>query len=181
MSNPLETLSPEQIKALSPECMRVLLSQSENKINDISKMKLFFKQQKQEEWDSGNYNKKEGAEIQRILLKYPKDQFYITYNYNGEYQTNYNLYTFEEMQELLPTGVDIEKVSYSGDDYKDYQNPKCNIRFNDRKIQIVNSPFGYSRDIENGDIQYIAQLTHCHGNINIVHPALMLVAKYFFS
>jgi hypothetical protein len=178
--NILQTLTPEQIKALTPECLQLLCSQND-KLDDIAKMKYYFKQLK---YENGypRYKENEAAELRKLLLKYHKDNFYITYEesfdaWNKLCNLNYELHTEEEIKEKLPTGADLQKLCFSGNDYKSYQGRDIS----QRRIKFIEHPCGYNQEIEKGEIKYISQLTHCHNNINIVHPKLLQAARYFYE
>lgn len=187
----LQSLSPEQIEALKmvlsqnnksediidmKYALKIVLSQN-NKLEDIVNMKYYFKQLKYYNGDA-KYNEKEAEQFRKLLLKYPEEQFYITFEFTtelGDSKKNYNIHLADEMQKLLPTGVNLNEICYSGHEYESYKYFK-----DDRKIKFVDCPHQYKTDIENGEIRYILQLTHCHSNLHIVHPKIIEAAKFFF-
>jgi hypothetical protein len=183
--NLIKQLTPEQIQALTPECLQLLCSQN-TKSDDIAKMKYYFKQLK---YNNGypRYIENEAASLRKLLLKYPHDNFYITYEESFDSwkkicNSNYELHTVEEIKEKLPTGVDIQKLCFSGEDHKRYQNSWfCKDNSTKKEIKFIECPLGYDKEIKDGKIEYIAQLTHCHNNIHIVHPKLLQAARYFYE
>lgn len=183
--NPLQNLSHEQIKALSPECFKILLSYSQNdKSDDIAKMKYYFKQLKYDN-NVAKYVESEAAELRRLLLKYHKENFYLTYEifsvieYGAViiYNINYELHTIDDINEILPTGVDLKKLCFSGQDYKSYDDKK-----REKNRKYIECPIGYGTNKFAQNIIYrIPELLYFHNNLNIVHPKLLEAAKYFFD
>ena len=182
--NPLQNLTPDQIKALTPECLQILLGYSRNdKLEDIAKMKSYFTQLEYNHYDA-YYREEDARELRKLLLKYSKDNFYLTYEeigYGVPYlrSMNYELHTEEEINKIIPTGSDLKKLCFSGCEYKNYGTSNVE-KYKERKIKFVHCPRGY--DSEPTLFSHsIAQLTHYHNNLHIVHPKLIEAAKYFFD
>jgi hypothetical protein len=178
----LKVLSPDQISALTPECLQVLLNNNNNNNefdNDLVEMKYFFShpkmdKDKYENIISCEYDNNGLISIKKLILKNHKINFYLlpslpipnkhlnkTFLVNeifGIYGKNIcdkmygpmTLYTENELKNILPTGVDVDKVCYS-------QTIKpCNF---------LNYKIFY-------DLEY--------NNLKFLHPILLECAKHFY-
>jgi hypothetical protein len=189
--NVLQHLTSQQIQAFTPECLKVLLEQNtrlndivvleqNTRLDDIVLLKYYFTQLKYDgrynNAYTAKYNEHDASKMRQILLKYSSENFYLTcvevynpthsYNYTYHQMYNYKLHTFDEIKTILPTGVDINKVCFSG------------IK---NTLACIKWPEGYDKQVEGSGISYIPQLLHYHDNLHIVHPTLLEMAKYFYN
>ena len=156
----LQALSPEQIKALSPECLQVILN-SDTKSTDIVKLKYYFT------ISNGKCDANLIKSIQDILFTYSTIKFYITYKEKQTFKffnecESFELHTEEDITNILPTGIDIHKICFSKDSkpfYGAVTYPEVN------KTGIFNT----------------IDLVNFHDNLYVVHPHLLAMAKYFYE
>lgn len=171
--DPLISLSPDQLNALSPESLQTILSQEKH--NDIFEMKYIVEH---------NYHKQKKEEhFKKLLLKYKDQKFYLMSNLPAIYKkgrkyslgkgyhtfytykaTSWRLYTEEELQILLPFNVDIKKICYS----------KGGTPF-----ESVCYPSDYTSFAENS--KGLSALSHTYKNIYYVHPQLFELVRRVFS
>lgn len=205
--NALKNLSPEQISALSPECLKMLL-QSNDMDQDIAKLKYCFSSLEYNKYDESKF-----SELRQILLKYPKTNFYLTYDFiDGDYtiktlygirisndypkydnrNTNWKLHTEEEMKSLVPTGVDLNKICVYLNKISESRDHTDILTSTNGLIiypQIVAGPLNYVdyglyetyKKPSGGKISYIEQLAHFHDNLKFVHPTLFKCAVHFYG
>lgn len=177
----LKELTPEQISALSPECLQLILSTS-TRDKDILKLKERFSKVTLSlggSYDSTMSNtmncvsrdiiKKMSSDkninkIKTLLSKYDKEHFYVTYgeNYNN---VTPQLHTLDEINKILPTGINLEKL--------------C---FDSGPIVKLIYPVGFNMIPTNaGEIAYVAQLPFLHPNLHFVHPQVYNVACHLMG
>jgi len=177
----LKELSPEQIKALTPECLQVILKQ-DNKTEDIANLKYYFASLEYESngtFRSSN-NKSKIAEIQKLLLKYTNNTFYLTFRFlNDKYNdTDWKIYTEEEIKIIIPTGVELHKICFFKDNFPLQQSDSYSS-YGKHYEWFMHYP--HHRKDEKNEVNYIAQLINYHNNLKIVHPCLLKCAEHFCS
>lgn len=175
MAEILKALSPEQLKALTPECMRIIMG-NDMLENDVVEIRHFLNGIKYVNGQSYVYGDKTGLDnFSKILLRHHRVKFYLTYeienDYYGcvvgerlKYPLNYKIYTEDEIKKIVPTGCDLDKICFSK---------------GDTLFKTVNYPHNYKKP-ESG-MSYIEHLAFYHDNIHFVHPILMAHAHHFLS
>ncbi len=114
----LKLFTPEQLKALSPECLQILLK-SDNNLDNVVEMKHYFDTLTytlNNSYMDANCDRNGMLNIRKILLKCGKQMFYLTYELdknNQSYATKWKLYTKDEILNILPTGIDLDQVCFS--------------------------------------------------------------------
>lgn len=167
------------------------------KSDDIAEMKYYFAQLTYNltRRNCADYTEEDAKYLRKFLIKYKDDNFYLTYDENTSVDKNfrvtfvgmnYKLHTYDEIMKIIPTGVDLNKICFSGDNFEFYQCEdigkfwKCTNKIkNARPIKFIECPYGYNVKSENGIINYVEQLTQYHENLHIIHPKLIEAAKYF--
>jgi hypothetical protein len=165
----LHKMTPEQLKALSPECLQLLIN-SDNMNNDIAKLKYYFTSLT---YTTGNiktakYNESEARIAREILIKYSNQQFYLTFEYKNISVDvgsifNWKLHTNDEIKLLIPTGANINKIICSNESNK--TGVICREGFDDKVTHV----------------RHIPDLPFFHSNLYIINPKLLNVAYYFFD
>ena len=171
----LQKLNPEQIAALSPECLKIILG-SDTKNEDIKKMKQFFDAipyvYGKGLWFRGmRPDKNKLQKICNLFLKYHNDIFYLVpHKYENDIwgkDSNdiykYTLYTEHEAKELLPTGCELNKISHRGLLPKNFES-----------IAVISY-------IQEGELDRIENLVSYCKNIYFIHPILLQFADHFYS
>lgn len=101
-------------------------------------------------------------EIEKLLIKYKEKNFYLVYPDNDIFKNDsYTLYTQEEVNELLPKNIDINKISYSGG----------------HMPNIIKS-FGEYKKV-NGNVYYYTSLSFRHENFKMVDDQMSKMALWF--
>lgn len=179
--NLLKSFTPEQLNALSPECLKILLDIDKNNFkNDLEKDTIELKCivtrviydnnypfDKRAKWEKNNLNI-----IEKILLKHHEINFYLIYEIHDEKYynpTNWKLHTEEEIQQILPTGVDINKISFSN---------------GDQPCKFVTYPAYYKKTDSNPSSAYlnsIEYISYTSSNLKLIHPLLLKMATYLVS
>jgi hypothetical protein len=119
----LHKMTPEQLKALSPECLLLLINSDDDINADIIILKNYFSSLKYYGGNQALYDKKKALIAKEILSKHSDKQFYLTCDYEKQYCdlnaiTNWKLHTEDEIKLLIPTGLDIDKIICSGNTKK---------------------------------------------------------------
>lgn len=189
----LKDLSPEQIKALTPECLQIIL-QHDKIAEDIATLKHNFsalKYKNNGDFDA-YYDELNVREIKRLLLKHNNKTFYLTYlaqgnecaNNRSHSAKNWQLHTEEEIKMILssetqmrniwfkeekeiiiPTNIELEKICFSKDNFP----LKIFISY----LHCEKNP---SYELSN-----IEQLVNYHDNLKIIHPVLLRAACHFYN
>lgn len=184
MADILKALSPEQLKALTPECMRIIMG-NDMLENDVVEIRHFLNGIKYVNGQSYVYGDKTGLEnFSKILLRHHRVKFYLTYEYSvtsipyflemkksyvpylddETKPLNYKIYTEDEIKKIVPTGCDLDKICFSK---------------GDKLFKTVKYPYGYEKPKDK--IENIEHLAFYHDNIHFVHPILMAHAHHFLS
>lgn len=198
----LQHLSLEQIAALSPDCLKILLD-SYTKENDISKLKSNFN--KVMNGTKYGYVMQKGTNyditrklqnINELLMKYRADKFYllrcdtdqcdeaidmhlfqeklIQCFSNSNKPRNYRLLTQAEINKLFPIGCDLHKIIH---------------RMLPEEVRVPISS-GRGLRIQNGQIvrhvtqtarNIVTDIVRANQNVYFVHPVLLLCASHLFS
>lgn len=129
--------------------------------------------------------------IRKILLKYHKINFYLTYDLNNNknmfsnsFNSNWKIHTEDEIKNNIPTGVDIEKICLSNEIIlllcENSNNKSLEKIINEKPLSSAD--YGcllvYEKPVD-GTIEYIEQLVHFHNNLKFIHPTLFKCAVYF--
>lgn len=172
----IQSLTPDQIKALTPNCLKVLLAQDE----DIAKLKYYFDTLKYMSHPKistvlspAQYDESAAQPMREILLKYPTTNFYLTHDYLPNHDINQGFtsvyiplnWKLHTQEELIATIPDIDKL--------------C---FGKGSKPIANIPYPNHYLYKNGDpITHIEQLSWFHSNLKFIHPILLDCYTHFQS
>lgn len=171
----LKDLSPEQIKALSPECLQILLNQ-DKRTNGIADLKHCFLSIKCDSDGGPKIDNSNITRIQQLLLKNINQTFYLTYvpragGYSGNSPTDWNIHTEDEIKTMILTGVELENICiYKG-----------NFPLEEKYYNDYVVPRLYHEKDKSNEIKSIQQLIHYHDNLKIVHAHLLRCAQHFYS
>lgn len=179
--NILQKMTPEQISALTPECLKILIQQ-DSKHLDIEKMRNFFNKLGYECIRSFSYSiisdKKTSFidDVDEILQKYPTDKFYLyihlTKNWCNILSETFafKLFTESEAILLLPTGCELNKITFNSTNFP-----------LDLKDYIYNPCEKYEQEGYYSITQKIYNLCFRYDNIYFIHPGMLAFAKHFYS
>ena len=173
----LKNLTPDQISALSPESLKIILGNNSFD-DDVAKMKYYFKTL---QYDDGfgaggaKYNEKDAMIMRELLLKYSKYNFYLIFELYGDNIRNWDLHTEDEINKIIPTGIDLEKICISNKG-----SPRCMYNIGSKIFNnyYVESSYTMNAMQKNG-ARRIEDLLYFHNNLKIVHPVLIELAKHF--
>ena len=194
--------TPEQLAVLSPDQIKIILECTKNVKSvvslsfndDIKNMKLFFSNLIYEVGDCCHkcvYKKSEYDKLNDLLLKNKSSTFYLTYQFElyispGTYISalikfpdkikytyiDWQLCTEDEIKNILPTGIDLEKIIVAPMLLND------GLDFTKNKIDF----FPIIREkSERGELLEIQEFSLVHKNLKYVHPLILAYAQYLIN
>lgn len=176
----LQKMTPEQISALTPECLKILMQQDSKHV-DIERMRNFFNSIT---YDScfrkleGGKNTSLSDDVEKILQKYSEDNFYIHVyfpenDYNSLPKTlRFKLFTEQEAILLLPTGCELNKITFNGTNFPPDLEKYIYNPYRNRVPSYGLEPFVTEK---------IYNLCFKYDNACFIHPDMLLFAKHFYS
>ncbi len=105
-------------------------------------------------------------ELEKFLIKHDDKNFYCITKGNEIFKnTSHVLYTQEDIEKLLPNGIDINKISYSGGN----------------KLSVIKTPEEYSQTDEK--IYFYSQLSYKYNNFKTINneASKMAIWHAYFS
>jgi hypothetical protein len=157
----LKDLTPEQIHALSPECLQILLN---NMNGDIAELKYICENVKySSQWNSLLWENSELNRVGEILLKNKEINFYFLYLGEKGEPKLWKVYTEDEIKKIVPNNVNLNKICFSQ---------------GKRPLTCINYPNHYSGSNHINNSCHIEGRAHLYDNLFFVHSTLLDVARH---
>jgi hypothetical protein len=149
------------------------------KAKDIRRIKKYFWNL---EYKNGiKRNDMKITQLREALYKYSNDNFYITYCWGPNSCFIFDVLTQQEVNLILPTGIDAEKICYSkipdiSELSQEMNIPRFFIKMVDPNASggCITMSGGYNKNTFT-----LPSLLEGHPNIHVIHPLLLKTAKYF--
>lgn len=155
--------------------------QSYEREKDIRRIKKYFWNL---EYKHGSIirNEMKINELKQALYKYSNDNFYITYYWGKNSRFVFDVLTQQEVNAILPTGIDADKICYHvipniSELSSEMNTPRLFMKMVDPDVRTsFMLGGGYNKNTLT-----LPSLLEGHQNIHVIHPLLLKTANYFHA
>jgi hypothetical protein len=171
---------------LDPELVKYLSQfKPKSKDDDIAWMRTFVENPESYEYGKMKYDKTKGYEFLRLLNKYKADSFYLLTRWVKSPGANYlmkrySFLTSEELIEMLPSGVDIDKVLISGKNLSELGREIGSKYSVDGRLEAFESQLDLNPTLYNSSSE-VELFSYIRDNFQPVSTVLLAMAKHFYE